>query len=55
MVNEALIQLEQDRDRWMDVFLDISPQSIRIVDKDVSGRGMYLTVGVACTLFSLFL
>ena len=35
MVFEALSKLSTDRSQWMDIFCDISPQCVRLVDKDV--------------------
>lgn len=37
MVFEALSKLSTDRSQWMDIFCDISPQCVRLVDKDASG------------------
>ena len=36
MVNDALVQLAHAKARWMAVYLDISPQCIKLLDKDVS-------------------
>ena len=36
MVNDALVQLAHGRARWMSVYLDISSQCIKLLDKDVS-------------------
>ena len=40
MVNDALVQLSQGKARWMAIYLDISPQCIKLVDKDVSDSGV---------------
>ena len=37
MVYEALSKMSVDKTKWMAIYIDISPQCIRLVDKDVSG------------------
>ena len=49
MVNDALVQLAHAKARWMAVYLDISPQCIKLLDKDVSIPHAWWTALVSWT------